>query len=153
LRSAEPARPAQESAFLAAFRGSFTAALRWPQLDALWAAVREGSADGWYIYAVGEPPPQAPSDETRTQAFVSEIDALLRREHQEDFCGIVYADDLAAPSFVKIYDPHNLGVTCGYSDNPPLPGWIMSKLPPVDLPAARALPGNRRRWWRRLFGH
>jgi hypothetical protein len=83
--------------------------------------------------------------------FITEIDSLLRREHDEKYCGIVYADDLQAPRFVKIYDPHNLGVSCGYSDNPPLPGWVLSKLPPVDLPAAQHVPKNRKRWWRALF--
>ena len=82
----------------------------------------------------------------------AEIDKLLRQEHNEDYCGIVYADDIKQPAFVKIYDPNNLGVSCGYSDNPPLPGWVMSKLPPCDLPATRVLPANRKRWWRRLFG-
>jgi hypothetical protein len=99
-----------EGPFLTAFRDSFTAALRWHQLD-----------------------------------------ALLRAEHQEDYCGIVYADDPQTPTLVKIYDPHHLGVSCGSSANPPLPGWVMSLLPPVDLPAARAPANNRRRWWRRLF--
>jgi len=63
------------------------------------------------------------------------MDKLLRREHQEDYCGIVYANDLQTPGSIKIYDPNNLGVSCGYNDNPPLPGWIMSRIPPVDLPA------------------
>lgn len=138
--------------FLTAFRGSFTSALRWPQLDALWARMRERAGAGWYIYAVGEPPPEAPADAERVQAFIAEVDRLLRAEHKEEYCGIVYADDPAAPSFVKIYDPHNLGVSCGYSDNPPLPGWVMSLIPPVDLPATRVLPRSRQRWWRRLFG-
>lgn len=137
-------------AYLRAFRGSFTAALRWPQLAALWERLRARSGDGWYLYAVGEEPPAEPADTARVETFLTEMDRLLRREHQEDYCGIVYADDLQAPSFVKIYDPNNLGVSCGYSDNPPLPGWIMSRLPPVDLPAAQA-PAGRRRWWRQLF--
>jgi len=46
-----------EPAYLRAFRGSFTAALRWHQLNALWEQVRAGSGDGWYLYAVGEEPP------------------------------------------------------------------------------------------------
>ncbi|MCK7500047.1 MAG: hypothetical protein MZW92_64195 [Comamonadaceae bacterium] len=38
-------------------------------------------------------------------------DDLLRKEHREDYCGIVYADDLRpADACVKIYDPNNLGV-------------------------------------------
>jgi hypothetical protein len=138
--------------FLQAFRGSFISTLRWHQLDALWERMRERAGDGWYLYAIGEEPPQDPADAAQVLRFIDEIDRLLRAEHDEDFCGIVYADDLAAPALIKIYDPNNLGVVCGYSDNPPLPGWVMSKLPPVDLPASRQVPKGRRRWWRRLFG-
>ncbi|MCU7842759.1 MAG: hypothetical protein KZQ93_02855 [Candidatus Thiodiazotropha sp. (ex Monitilora ramsayi)] len=137
--------------FLQAFRGSFTSALRWHHLDALWDVVRADAGAGWYLYAVGESPPDRQSDGARVLRFIDEIDKLLRAEHAEDYCGIVYADDLAQPSLIKIYDPNNLGVSCGYSDNPPLPGWVMSKRPPVDLPAAM-VPNNRRRWWQTLFG-
>ena len=84
-------------------------------------------------------------------AFVAEIDALLRVEHDHDYCGIVYADDPSRPTLIKIYDPNNLGVSCGFSKDPPLPGWVMSLLPPCDLPAARALSNGRRSWWQRLF--
>jgi hypothetical protein len=150
--SASPAQSTPSDPFLAAFRGSFTSALRWHQLDALWGRVGERADLGWYLYAVGEPPPGAPADAGRVRTFVAEIDALLRAEHKEDFCGIVYADDPAAPSLIKIYDPHHLGVSCGSSANPPLPGWVMSLLPPCDLPVTRVLPGNRRRWWHSLFG-
>lgn len=135
--------------YLAAFNGSFTSALRWPQLDRLWERVR-ASPEGWYVYAVGEAPPTAPATAVELSRFIAEIDALLRREHDESYCGIVYSDRPDAPSMVKIYDPNNLGVSCGYSDNPPLPGWVLSRLAPVDLPAARQ-PAGRRRWWHRLF--
>jgi hypothetical protein len=137
--------------YLSAFRGSFTSALRWHQLDALWQQVL-AVPEGWYVYAIGEPPPMAPADADQLQRFVTEIDALLRREHDEDYCGIVYADDPSAPAMIKIYDPNNLGVVCGYSTNPPLPGWVLSRLPPVDLPAVQAPTAGRRRWWQRLFG-
>jgi hypothetical protein len=149
---AESLLNADADAFLQAFRGSFTSTLRWPQLDELWARLRADADSGWYVYALGEPPPSAPVDAEQLQRFIDEMDTLLRREHDEDYCGIVYADDRAAPTFVKIYDPNNLGVVCGFSDNPPLPGWTMSKLRPVDLPAAQPVPRNRRRWWQRLFG-
>ncbi len=139
-----------ENPYLTAFRGSFTSALRWAQLDALWERVR-AQPTGWYVYAVGEAPPDSPAGADELLRFVDEIDDLLRREHDEDYCGIVYADDRRSPAMIKIYDPHNLGVTCGYSDNPPLPGWVLSRLAPVDLQAARQTAG-RRRWWQRLFG-
>ncbi len=141
-----------DTEFLRAFRGGFTSALRWHQLDELWTNLRRSADQGWFLYAVGEAPPKVPASAAQVQSFILEIDKLLRQEHKEDYCGIVYADDLKQPAFVKIYDPNNLGVSCGYSDNPPLPGWIMSKLPPCDLPATQVLPGGRRRWWRRLFG-
>ncbi len=141
-----------QNPYLLAFRGSFTSALRWHQLDALWARIKERADAGWYLYAVGEPPPAAASDATGVEVFVAELDQLLRAEHREDYCGIVYADDLQTPTFVKIYDPNNLGVVCGFSNSPPLPGWVMSLIPPVDLPSTRPPPRNRRRWWKRLFG-
>lgn len=141
---------ADPEAYLRAFRGSFTSALRWPQLDALWDRLR-AAPRGWFVYAVGEPPPVEALAEVDLLRFIDEIDQLLHREHAHDYCGIVYADDPAAPSMIKIYDPNNLGVSCGYSDNPPLPGWVLSRLPPPDLAAARQ-PAGRRRWWQRLFG-
>ena len=137
--------------FLAKFKGSFVSMMRWPQLDELWATLRQQADAGWYIYAIGETPPTAPVDAAQLEAFIDEVDALLRREHEEDYCGIVYVDDRHAPSLVKIYDPNNLGVSCGFSAQPPLPGWTLSLLPPCDLQAAMPPPGNRRRWWQRLF--
>jgi hypothetical protein len=137
--------------FMQAFRGSFTSALRWHHLDALWQVVRNDAAGGWYLYAIGETPPLSPSGPQQVITFIDEIDKLLRAEHTETYCGIVYADDLQQPSFIKIYDPNNLGVSCGYSDNPPLPGWIMSKIPPADLQVT-LIPKNRKRWWQNLFG-
>lgn len=137
--------------FRDAFRGRFENVLRWEQLDALWEVLRADAGNGWYVYAVGEEPPVQPVNSEVLQTFLTEIDGLLRREHAEDYCGIVYADSFAAPRLVKIFDPHNLGVSCGFSDHPPLPGWVLSKLPPVDLEAPVPLPGNRRRWWQRLF--
>lgn len=139
--------------FLTAFRGSFINMLRWPQLDQLWQTLRSNPDQHWYVYAVGEPPPQRPASHQELDRFLTEIDALLRQEHDEDYCGIVYADDREAPQFIKIYDPNNLGSVCGSSGAPPpLPGWVLSTLAPVDLETAMPLPGNRRRWWRRLFG-
>ena len=71
-----PAADAEER-FLTAFRGSFTSALRWHQLDALWERIRERAGAGWYLYAIGEPPPTAPADAGQVLTFVAEIDRLL----------------------------------------------------------------------------
>lgn len=137
--------------FVTAFRGSFSGILRWPQLDELWNVVLSSKSDNWYIYAVGEIPPQTAVTNTELTLFIEKIDILLHKEHKQDYCGVVYVDDRQHPEFIKIFDPGNLGVSCGFSDNPPLPGWILSKITPTDLPAALPPPGNRRRWWQRLF--
>ena len=96
-------------------------------------------------------PPVQPVSKQQLEKFLAEITTLLHEEHQEDYCGIVYANDKENPSFIKIYDPNNLGVVCGFSSNPPLPGWILSVLPPIDLQAALPQTGSRKRWWQRIF--
>jgi hypothetical protein len=139
--------------FSAAFRGRFENVLRWQQLDVLWELLEHDADGSWHIYAVGEHPPVAPASPEQVRQFLKEIAVLLREEHEEDYCGIVFTDSMEKPAFVKIFDPNNLGVSCGFSDNPPLPGWILSKLPPVDLNATTPLAGNRRRWWQRVWVH
>jgi hypothetical protein len=138
--------------YFRAFRGSFSGVLYWPDLDEFWVNLRAQKIKQWFIYPVGEPPPQQPVTPEQFETFIAEIDQLLRHEHKEDYCGVVYADDRQEPTFVKIYDPNNLGVVCGFSENPPLPGWILSNLRPIDLPQALIPPNNRRRWWQKLFG-
>jgi len=138
-------------AYIKAFKGGFSGIMRWPQLDDLWNRVRADAAGGWYIYAIGESPPEAPANGEQLMRFLEAIDIVIRKDHGEDYCGIVYADSRESPEFVKIYDPNNLGVVCGFSENPPLPGWTLSKSKPVNLPQAFPPPANRRWWWRALF--
>lgn len=142
-----------QASFLERYRnGRYSGVLRWHQLDAFWGVLRASADRGWYLYAVGEPVPQATASAEDVLHFIDEIDALLRREHDEDYCGIVYADDLSAPTLIKIFDPNNLGSSCGSSANPPPPGWILSLQQPENVVASAPLPNNRKRWWRRLSG-
>lgn len=139
-----------EQEYVNAYRGNSTSLLRWHHLDEFWDKLRQ-QADGWFIYAVGEAPPETTSSKEHFLKFIGEIDVLLHKEHDEDYCGIVYTDDKDSPAFVKIFDPNNLGVSCGFSENPPLPGWILSRIKPVELEAALNPPNNRRRWWQKIF--
>lgn len=137
--------------FHEAFRGSFTSLMQWPHLDDFWTVVRTKADAGWYIYCIGEPVPQKPMTAPQVLKFTSEVDTLLRNDHDEDYCGIVYTDSKTAPTFIKIFDPNNLGVSCGSSKNPPLPGWTMTLIPPTSLETKRPLPEGRRRWWQNLW--
>lgn len=139
--------------FLQQYRGYFRNLLKWEELDALWECLRHDSEKAWYIYAVGETPPETSSRKEQLERFIVEIDQLLHDEHDEDYCGIVYVDDVESPTLIKIFDPNNLGSVCGPGFGPPpLPGWVLSLQPPSDLNAAYPPPASRRRWWQRLIG-
>ncbi len=138
-------------AFEAAYRGKFYGVLKWSQLDELWQKLEHQDDTGWYIYAVGEEPPAEIVQGKELKMFIDKLDVLLRREHDEDYCGIVYANDLTNPSFIKVFDPNNIGTSCSVGQDAPLPGWIISKIPPIDLPEAMKPSASRRRWWQKIF--
>lgn len=134
-----------DDAFTRALTGQLFGIMRWDQLTAFWEKVDTQAS--WYLYAVGEAVPTEAADAEHVTQFITNIDALLHQEHQEDYCGIVYADDLEHPSLIKIYDPNHLGSSCGSSKTPTLPGWVMSQIPPTPLESA-LLPQGRQRWWK-----
>ena len=129
------------------YDGLLYSVMRWDQLTAFWQKIDVDS--GWYLYAVGQELPDGPSAGEKVQQFTRELDELLRREHHEDYCAIVYADDLEAPNFIKIYDPNHLGSSCGSSatKSAVLPVWLMSRTPPRELEIRGGVTGQRKRWW------
>jgi len=149
----KPQTQTNESEYYTRFRGAFSGILKWTQLDEFWDVLKSRADVGWYIYAIGEEPPQQPVNADQLNLFIKEIDLLLRKEHREDYCGVVYVDDKNHPSFIKIYDPNNLGVVCGFSNNPPLPGWILSLIRPELLDKNTFASQARKRWWRRIFSN
>jgi hypothetical protein len=132
------------------FTGRVWSVMGWDQLTEFWKRIDPGA--GWYLLAAGAVPATAPADAAAVASFIGQMDALLREDHRESYCGIVYADDLENPRLVKIYDPNNLGSSCGSSKNPPGPGWIMSREPPDQSFARDPVPEGRKRWWQRLRG-
>jgi len=137
--------------FLEKYNGVLRGVMQWDKLDRLWLNVLNQKSEGWYIYALGHDLPENVSDSSDVEHFIARMDSLLREDHDEDYCGIVYTDDFSNPALVKIFDPNNLGASCGSSNTPPQPGWVISRDKPVPLGADVILPGNRKRWWRRLW--
>ena len=137
--------------FLEKYNGVLRGVMQWDKLDKLWSTIRQQETNGWYIYAPGHDLPEKIADSSDVDHFISRMDSLLRKEHDEDYCGIVYTDDFAHPTLVKIFDPNNLGTSCGSSMIAPLPGWIMSRSKPVALGDNHVVAGNRKRWWSRLW--
>ena len=142
----------RKNAFMEKFNGRLTGILKWQQLDELWQTLQSQNMDNWYIYHIGDDIPQEVCQIQQFQQFLVEINKLLRHDHQERYCGIVYVDNKTEPEFIKIYDPNNLGHVCGSSGSPPpLPGWILSKVQPINLESAIPPPGNRKKWWQKIF--
>ena len=137
------------SEFAAKLDGLLYSLLSWDQLTAFWPRVDVDA--GWYIYAVGQELPTTVSAPDQVRDFLQRIDVLLRQEHEERYCGIVYADDVEKPGFVVIYDPHHLGVSCGSSKDRVLPGWVLSQVAPDELQPT-VVPNNRKRWWEGFLG-
>jgi len=140
-----------DSDFYRLYRGYFRGVLRWHQLDALWESI-EKTPHGWYVYFINHPLPEEPLDAENLQQFLREVDSLLRAEHEHDYCGIVYTDSFEQPAMVKIFDPANLGASCGSSGEKIPPRWLLSRIKPLPIHDTAPLPGNRKRWWQRLLG-
>ncbi len=130
--------------FQRALYGMLYGIMTWDQLTQFWGKVDVTA--NWYLYAVGSEMPTQPANAEHVNKFIQYLDNLLRQDHQENYCGIVYADNLEKPSFIKIYDPNHLGSSCGSSKNPPLPGWVMSLIPPSELHPV-VVAQSRKRWW------
>jgi len=113
--------------------GSLKGIRRWQAFDDFWQKLETLNDGQWFIYDTTKNPPTETVSKAAFTDFLTMTNQLLHEQHQEDYCGIVYVDNMDEPRFIKIYDPANLGVVCGFSDNPPLPGWIISRLTPCDL--------------------
>jgi hypothetical protein len=106
---------------------------QWDDCNALFDTLISNPADDWYLYDTTTVLPVATIDAERLVTQLKSIKFIIETQHQERYCGIVYVDDLKNPNFVKIFHPNNLGKTCGSSEHPPIPQWLLSKIQPVDV--------------------
>jgi len=139
-----------DSTYEKALNGSFSGLLRWSDFDAMWRQLAENHSEGWYIYASKAEIPQQPASAAQFTQQLKYLSDWLKSNHQEDYCGIVYVDSKQQPSFVKIYDPNNLGVVCGISREPIAPAWILSKIRPELTTSTPA--ESHGHWWRKILG-
>lgn len=130
------------------YRCYFTGVLQWSELDDLWEKVKM-HPQKWYIYTVGETPPQKTAEAEMLLQFINETNLLLRREHHYDYCGIVYTNDREKPTLIKIFDPHHLGAVCGSSGTVVLPRWILSQIPPQPIENSDSI--RQTHWWQKFF--
>ena len=67
-----------DNRFVQAFRGRFHNMLRWEQLEHLWEILRSDAEGGWYLYAIGEAPPENRVGGEDLLHFIEQVDELLR---------------------------------------------------------------------------
>jgi len=137
------------AAFHARLGGTFSGILQWQQLDELWARVKTGT---WFFYQVGEEPPEHSLGGDELAVRIDALNTLLRHDHDYHYCGIVYVDNVEAPTLIKVYDPNTLGSSCSHNATPTPPGWILSTAQPAIIESGIPTPNNRKRWWQ-LFSH
>ena len=125
--------------------------LRWDQLDTIWKKLEAGSQP-WFIYQVGDALPESSIEGDKLHDALAALNQLLRQEHEHDYCGIVYVNDLDDPTFVKVFDPNNLGSSCGCSGKKFSPRWVISQIKPEKIEDDVPLPNNRKKWWKKIFG-
>lgn len=140
---------ANAAEFHARLKGRFDGIMQWRQLDELLERVKAGA---WYFYQLGEVLPTDPLRGEELARRMDALNALLRRDHDYNYCGIVYADNVEHPTLIKVYDPNNMGSSCSGRAAPSPPGWILSTTPPALVEIHAPVPNNRRRWWQLFSG-
>ena len=135
--------------FLQTYTGRMSGVLRWPQLDRLWLSL--DADDGWYLYEVGSDLPANPISKNKLEQALGQMDLFLRKEHDAEYCGVVYTDDLNSPSLLKIYHPKKMGASCGSSGSTVLPKWTLSRQPPVDLVEWALEKDQKPVWWKLML--
>ena len=144
-----------ENDFRTIFNGKFYGVLRWHQLDDIWNIVKNDAEAGWYCYKVDKTPPQSLTQGEEMVVLLDNVDKKLRNTHAEDYCGVVYVDDLDQPSFIKVFNPKGLGTSCSIATSGPLPEWVICKTLPQDISddetSAVKTAKFKKRWLGNLF--
>lgn len=137
-----------DTPFWRAYGGRFAGVPSWSGFDAFWARFEAAGGD-WYVFDPSGDAPDAPSADVA--GALTEARACVEQMRSRSFCGAVFADDLEAPTFVKVFDPYKMGGVCGGSGDRVLPRWIFSRIAPDALPLLPDVP-EKKGFFARLVG-
>lgn len=126
-----PAFP--DTAFWQAYQGSFSGLMQWQQVTEFFDALAE-NADNWFVFQIDAPLPEAPLTAAEFKTRLTEMRNLTLAYRDASHCFSLFTDNVTDPQFVKVFDPGNLGASCGSSGSRTYPRWTLSRIKP-DAPA------------------
>jgi len=129
-----------DTPFWRAYQGRASGLLKWEDVDALWPLLA-AQPDAWYVYDLEIAVPTAPFSATEFTAFLPQAEALVNARRDRSHSGAIYIDNHNTPTFIKIFDPSNMGTSCGGDHDMIFPRFILSKIQPDPRPAPS--PGNK----------
>jgi hypothetical protein len=118
--------------YFEAYIGRFVGVMQMPDCLELLQTMKD-NPNHWFVYDTLIGVPTQVENANDFIQKINQIKMIIDSEHDEKYCGIVYADDLKKPTFIKIFHPKNLGKSCGSSEYPPIAQWLISKKPPQDI--------------------
>ena len=125
--------PLPDTAFWRAYQGRAAGLINWKDVDALWPLLSK-QPEGWFVYDLETGPPAAPTPAQEFAAFLPEAEDLVNTRRDRSHSGAIYLDSREAPRFIKIFDPANMGTSCGGGHEMIFPRYILSKVKPDPRP-------------------
>ena len=122
-----------DTPFWTAYQGRFYGILTWPDVDRFWAAMADSNGD-WFVFDTEQTAPKTVALAAELDQTVDAAIALIDTRRDRSHCGAIYVDDHKFPTFIKVFDPSEMGSACNISGIPVLPRWIFSRIKPEDLP-------------------
>ncbi len=122
-----------DTPFWRAYQARASGLLNWPDVDSLWQLLA-ARPENWFVYDLDKPPPGAPLLAADFAAFLPAAEALVNARRDRSHSGAIYIDNRETPSFIKIFDPTNMGTSCGGDHDMIFPRYILSKLKPDPRP-------------------
>ncbi len=136
-----PIPPFPDTPFWQAYQGSFSGLMNWQRVEEFFDALAENT-EGWYVFQMDGPLPEAPLNAAEFKTRLAEMRDLTLTYRDASHCFSLFADHQTDPQFIKVFDPGNLGASCGSSGSRIYPRWTVSRIKPdAPVPVAEE-PAN-----------
>jgi len=121
-----------DTAFWHAYQGSFSGLMIWSDVEQFFTDLTD-NPDNWYVFRLDGPLPKAPLEAVEFINHLQEMRDLTLTYRDASHCFSLFSDNISNPQFVKVFDPGNLGASCGSSGRRIYPRWTLSRIKPDAL--------------------